>query len=160
MTKSEYLIGHKASGFKKGDRVKVLRKALDYEDGWNLFWNPLMDDLVNRDDGYIIYDYEDRGFNVAFKGRGKGTVFPYFVLERVIVTAQIRRKDALEQYRRELKYPRYTESDVINICETLIERVKNNHSGDIEYFDLIFGNNEERISLAKELINEMKSKYR
>ena len=44
-TKEDYLKGQKASGIKVGDKVRVTRKANSHENGWNTFWEKVMDKL-------------------------------------------------------------------------------------------------------------------
>lgn len=73
----------KENGLKKGDYVKVVRKAKDYEDGWDGRWTKERDDFIGKvipvsDIGestgvilsYCICDWA-------------GYDFPYFVLEKV-----------------------------------------------------------------------------
>lgn len=72
-----YLKLHNASGIAVGDTVKVLRKAKDYEMGWDLVWVSGMDLRVGK-----TYEVADdlgcEGFRL-----GGGGVFPFFVLELV-----------------------------------------------------------------------------
>lgn len=76
--KEAYLAMQEASGIKIGDTVRVLRKAGDWEMGWNNEW--VDDDM----DGYIGREWEVIGINGT---RGvtlnKGWGFPFFVLEKV-----------------------------------------------------------------------------
>jgi hypothetical protein len=71
-----YLEGHKNSGIKIGDRVKVLRKANDEENDWSNAWVDNMDKYIGQivmvlDDGNLL------GFQIG------NYHFPYFVLEVV-----------------------------------------------------------------------------
>lgn len=79
MNASDYLKGHKASGFKVGDRVRVTRIAKDYEWGWPLVWINRMDSYVNEEG--IIREDIDSGFDIDFGDGEEYYYFPYFVLE-------------------------------------------------------------------------------
>jgi len=79
----DYLAGHKASGIKAGDWVRVLRKAEDHESGWNTAWLPTMDRFIgkkcrvhtdNELNGFILEDPADSWSSWSF---------PYTVLEKV-----------------------------------------------------------------------------
>ena len=72
-----YLVLHKASGIKVGDRVKVLRKAADYEMGWGNSWVASMDGIVGTE-GIVTLDDDSYGFEID---HAKG--YPFFVLEKV-----------------------------------------------------------------------------
>lgn len=74
----DYLAGHKASGLKVGDRVRVIRAAKDYEEGWDNTWTEYMDPIVGTEQS-ISMDAEAMGFNL----KGIGESFPHFVLEKV-----------------------------------------------------------------------------
>jgi hypothetical protein len=75
--KMDYLNGHSKSGIKVGDKVKVLRRAKNHQDGWDNIWADSMDKSVGlvfqvvRDDGVA-------GFWLSDYYR-----YPYFVLEKV-----------------------------------------------------------------------------
>ena len=73
-----YLVLHKASGIKVGDRVKVLRSAAGNEMGWFNSWDSGMDAAIGKE--FIIT--EDRGVS-GFHIPDIGYRFPFFVLEKV-----------------------------------------------------------------------------
>ena len=83
MTEEEqYLFNQDLSGLKAGDKVKVLRAAIDFENGWQNSWP---EEAMNK---YIgkIYEISD---DCGYAGFGLDTKddhyfsFPYFVLEKV-----------------------------------------------------------------------------
>ena len=70
-------------GLKVGDKVKILRKVVDYEDGWGNTWNEKgMDDFVGRI-GKIVGEHPCSGFKVFLEEKDDWYFFPYFVLEKV-----------------------------------------------------------------------------
>jgi hypothetical protein len=72
-----YKILVKNCGIEVGDTVRVLRRADDYELGWENSWSMGMDDWV--DDEFIVTDGDDGGgFTLNHFYR-----FPFFVLEIV-----------------------------------------------------------------------------
>jgi len=75
-TVEDYLKGHKASGLKVGDKVRVLRKAENFEGGWNGTWFPDKTQCIGKE--YEIKE-DNNGSGFAFYGWH----FPYFVLEKV-----------------------------------------------------------------------------
>lgn len=76
-----YLEGQRESGIKVGDRVRILRIARDYEDGWENAWiSPQMDGYVGQV-GEVTQVGGTSGICVD-KGDG-GWRFPYFVLQKV-----------------------------------------------------------------------------
>ena len=76
--KEAYLVLHKASGIKVGDRVKVLRKAADYEMGWDNTWKNI--DMTKKigEELTVDGDMSKSGFHMQ-----AGYSYPFFVLERV-----------------------------------------------------------------------------
>lgn len=68
-------------GLKVGDKVKILRKVADYEDGWDNDWIPRMSECVGGT-GVIRGIYGALGVGVKTDSYG-AYVFPYFVLEKV-----------------------------------------------------------------------------
>lgn len=80
-----YMDGHKASGIKVGDRVRITRKASRCERGWNNTWTPVMDAAVGSE-GTVLFDWDVSGFRVDV---GKFPLsYPYFVLEKVTEPAK------------------------------------------------------------------------
>ena len=70
-------------GLKVGDKVKILRKVVNYEDGWGNTWNEeVMDDFVGRI-GKIVGELPCAGFQVFCEGLKGLYRYPYFVLEKV-----------------------------------------------------------------------------
>ncbi len=67
-------------GFKVGDKVKVLRKAEDFEDGWSTFWCSEQDKTIGK-----VYQIESFVNNRSVRLYvGYFVVhYPYFVLEPV-----------------------------------------------------------------------------
>jgi len=72
-----------------GTIVRVVRSAIDYEDGWNNSWEPEMDEFVGNE--YVVASEDDERADYT-EGAGipleKEDVvyqyhFPYFVLEVV-----------------------------------------------------------------------------
>ena len=75
---AHYLINHKASGLKEGDRVKIVRIAEDCQGGWENDWTFEMTNSVG-DILTIIRDESTSGF--LLKNRYS---YPHFVLEKVV----------------------------------------------------------------------------
>ena len=75
--KEKYLAGHKASGLKKGDKVKVIKKATDFQDGWDLPWFQDMNGNV----GKVLEISADLGY-CGFQMK-EAWAYPYFVLEKI-----------------------------------------------------------------------------
>ena len=70
----------KANNIKVGDKVKVIRKAKDYENGWGNVWDDAMDSGVNEVNEVI--DINNK--NGIYLDLGDYNFwFPYFVLEKV-----------------------------------------------------------------------------
>ena len=70
-------------GLKVEDKVRVLRKAEDCEDGWGNTWAKVyMDDFVGRI-GKIVGERPHAGFKVFLEEENDWWYFPYFVLEKV-----------------------------------------------------------------------------
>lgn len=97
----DYLQGHKESGLKVGDKVRIIRKASDYENGWRNIWPSFMDKYI-REIGKIIKDHEAIGFGVTFSD-GVEFSYPFFVLEKVLPIA----KSTTKRSRVGLKVPAY-----------------------------------------------------
>lgn len=77
-TADDYLAGHKASGLKVGDRVRVMRKAKDREHGWEAVWLHSMNGMVGRN----VTISEDGGV-IGFKIENANYSLPHFILEKV-----------------------------------------------------------------------------
>ena len=73
-----YLVLHKASGIKVGDRVKVLRKAASRELGWGNSWVSKMDEAIGKEFNVDSDDVSGTGVRL-----GSYLRFPFFVLEKV-----------------------------------------------------------------------------
>ena len=68
-------------GLKVGDKVKILRKVVSFEDGWDNYWSEGADTWVGKT-GVIIGDSKVVGLKV-FLEEDDWWYFPYFVLEKV-----------------------------------------------------------------------------
>ena len=83
MEKKSYEERQAECGLKVGDKVKILRKVVNYEDGWSNTWNEEgMDDFVGRI-GKIVGEHPCAGFQVFCEGLKGLYRYPYFVLEKV-----------------------------------------------------------------------------
>lgn len=72
-----YRVLQENCGIEVGDKVKVLRKAEEFEMGWDTCWRPSMDSMLGRI--YIVTSiWGDSGLELD-----KGYCFPFFVLELV-----------------------------------------------------------------------------
>jgi len=74
-----YLVLQQAAGFRAGDRVRVLRKAEDFELGWPDSWSVYMDDFIGS--VHTIQWVSQYGIGLV-QGFGRYN-FPWFVLEKV-----------------------------------------------------------------------------
>lgn len=92
MTEQEkYLESHRNCGIKVGDRVRVMRKAEDEEDGWNNCWAGVEDGPLPGMyayigvEGVVVLDDDEYGFEIdAGIDTDVGIYsFPYFVLEKI-----------------------------------------------------------------------------
>ena len=70
----------KANNIKVGDKVKVIRKAKDYENGWGNVWDDAMDSGVNEVNEVIDINNKD---GIYLDLGDYNFWFPYFVLEKV-----------------------------------------------------------------------------
>ena len=70
----------KANDIGEGDKVRIIRRAESYEDGWDNTWPALMDDDVGKV-GFVVEDNGDKGIVVDTEN-GHWS-YPYFVLEKV-----------------------------------------------------------------------------
>ena len=77
-----YVEGHRKSGIKVGDKVRVTRKAEDYEDGWDNTWECEMDSLLNEKEFNIVEALEEKGFGIIVP-YNRYWWLPYFVLEKI-----------------------------------------------------------------------------
>ena len=83
MEKKSYEKRQAECGLKVCDKVRVIRKAEDYEDGWDNNWvGAYMDDFVGRI-GKIVGERPCAGFRVFCEELNVRLWFPYFVLEKV-----------------------------------------------------------------------------
>ncbi len=69
-------------GLKVGDKVKILRKVVDYEDEWGNSWPESADTSVGKT-CEIIGDGKGSGFKVFCEEENVWWFLPYFVLEKV-----------------------------------------------------------------------------
>ena len=80
-----YIHGQQRADFKPGDKVKVVRKAQDYQAGWGNVWAEKMDDAVGQI-GEVIEPYSEwkdlEGITVGIEEL-MNFEYPYFVLEKV-----------------------------------------------------------------------------
>jgi hypothetical protein len=77
--KEAYLEMQKNCGIKVGDRVKILRKAEDFEMGWDEVWVDVMDVYVGKTGK--VNAISDIGLNIHFDDLWYN--FPFFVLEKI-----------------------------------------------------------------------------
>jgi len=93
-----YISKSKKMNFKQGERVKILRTAETYENGWINDWNNDMDGAVGKI-GTIVDPNPNVGTGVRVGVRG--TLFdynyPYFVLQRVKITNEERVRKRMEE---------------------------------------------------------------
>lgn len=71
------------NGIKAGDRLRVTRKAEDYEDGWSDFWDDCMDTVVGKVVKTFCPSGDNGGILCQIEGNECLWSFPYFVLEKV-----------------------------------------------------------------------------
>lgn len=77
---ASYKEAHKASGFKVGDKVRIIKRATDHEKGWISSWHPLMNQYFYKE-GLITHDGGFEGFIINCDG--DCWHYPFFVLEKV-----------------------------------------------------------------------------
>lgn len=83
IAKLEYLTKHKSSNITVGDKVKIVRKAFSFENGWQNKWLIEMDVYIGEW-GYVRKDLGVWGFCVEFEDRQMYN-FPYFVLQKISI---------------------------------------------------------------------------
>lgn len=82
-TSEDYLKLHNSCGLKVGDKVKVLRAAKDYEQGWANIWVKSMNKFIDLE-AHIIDDDYSYGFILSPPDPDCLPLdFPCFVLEKV-----------------------------------------------------------------------------
>jgi hypothetical protein len=69
--------------FEKGDKVKILRKAVTHENGWKNSWESDMDDAVGKIGTVTRYDANEKNVQLSVDGAGNYG-YPTFVLEPLI----------------------------------------------------------------------------
>lgn len=74
-----YLERQNECGIKVGDKVKVVRNAADYEDGWDNEWIPIMNAAVGNE-YKVIANNGELGFTLDLDSSYD---FPYFALSKV-----------------------------------------------------------------------------
>lgn len=85
----KYLEGHRNCGIKVGDRVRVIRKAEDFESGWqNIWFEQEREDEEDMNvaiglELFVIEDNGEEGFSCGQKGTVDNFMYPYFVLEKI-----------------------------------------------------------------------------
>ena len=68
-------------GLKVGDKVKILRKVGDFEDGWGDVWAPTMSECVGET---VVIGVIRENLGVWVKTDNYGAYFfPYFTLKKV-----------------------------------------------------------------------------
>lgn len=78
--KFDYIQNQNLCGINIGDKVKVIRKAANFENGWDNEWTPSMDAAVGNE-YKVIFNNGALGFSLDFDS---DMDFPYFVLSKVI----------------------------------------------------------------------------
>ena len=74
-----YLILHKASGLKVGDKVRIVRSFEKNEHGVSQGWDAEMEECIGKE-GEIARDLDEKGFRVMCP---RSWVWPFYCLERV-----------------------------------------------------------------------------
>jgi len=86
----DYIHKQNECGIKEGDKVKVIRAALNKENGWECIWLDVMDKCVGGE-FTVLLDKGRKGFRLSTGNIiGVDNVFPYFVLELVSGTRTIK----------------------------------------------------------------------
>ena len=88
-------------GLKVGDKVKILRKVVSFEDGWDNYWSEGADTWVGKT-GVIIGDSKVVGFKVFLEEENDWCFFPYFVLEKVEDKETLKHVDPVKQEEKKL----------------------------------------------------------
>lgn len=125
-----YLDLHKKSGLKVGDKVKVLRKAENHENGWHNYWVEEMDSYVEKS-FEIIEDNDSMGFALKEKNECSYFYFPYFVLEKIKEEWAVKYKGKLSGSDGFYMHNKIFESK--NVAEEIF---KNSTNLDIEYIKI------------------------
>ena len=118
---STYLQKHKASGLKIGDRVKVIRKAKNHEQGWRSFWSDEMDGFIGKE-CVIMRDKNAQGFALHNPANPRPFYFPYFVLEAVTPSDNALLINRIAELEDELA----AKEEIINQIKIYINKLENN----------------------------------
>lgn len=85
-TKTQYIAAEKSFieffNLKKGDKVKVLRKASHGEMGWGTVWTSGMNETVGEELTIHLFDTDEDGNGIYLDS---GYWYPFFVLELIRV---------------------------------------------------------------------------
>lgn len=81
-SKTDYVRNQRNSDIEKGDTVDVIKKAKDWEDGWQGVWEEEYNKMIGKR-GRVIQVDNDNGKGVLVKTELKNAYLPYFVLEKI-----------------------------------------------------------------------------
>ena len=98
-------------GLKVGDKVRILRKAEDHEDGWGEEWAFSMDNTIVKI-VKIVERYNLFGIKVSIEGF-RDFYFPYFVLEKVNEEPKQEQKETPKEGFSKLTF-HFTNGEVLN----------------------------------------------
>lgn len=90
-------------GLKVGDKVKILRKVVSFEDGWENYWSEGADTWVGKT-GVIIGDSKVVGLKVFLEEEDDWWYFPYFVLEKVEDNETPKHVDPVKQEEKKITF--------------------------------------------------------
>lgn len=78
----KYMTGQSDCGLEKCDVVKIIRKAVQHEQGWPNNWVTSMDKFVGTT--AIVKELNRYGISLCGNKEINGFGFPFFVLEKVV----------------------------------------------------------------------------
>lgn len=116
-------------GLKVGDKVKILRKAVGYEDEWGSDWPEDADTWVGKT-CEIIGDSKGSGFKVFCEEENNWWFLPYFVLEKVEENETPKHVEPVKQEEKKLiNYKVFTTLDCGEVFNfAAISKEENNES--------------------------------
>lgn len=82
LQKLTYEEAQELSGLKVGDWIKIVRKAIPYENGWESFWSDDMSANIGKTCQIDLIDAR-LGMRAVCEDEESGYFYPFFVLEKV-----------------------------------------------------------------------------
>lgn len=103
-----YIDAQKSCGFKKGDKVRIIRQPKDYEDGWRNISSSM--DYTGKVGTVVSIDIN--GVLVSLSSNKPEIYYPYFVLEKCNV-----KKEKTRETNSDIKHPTHYNQYPVEVIE-------------------------------------------